>query len=81
VAADLARHEIPVADGDTPDVLRDRLNERYLEEVRALKARLAAGEFPLQEYAGRAEALKERFTLLGLPLPLWTEPAPGPARD
>lgn len=73
VAADLARHRIAVAEGDTAEALRERLNERYLEEVRALKARLAAGEFPLPDYSRHVEALKERYALLGLPLALWTE--------
>ncbi len=53
--------------------MKERLNARYLDEVRQLKARQQAGEIPLREYATHAEALKERYPLLGLPLELWTE--------
>ena len=74
----LARLGVDAAPGDTPERLRERLNERYLEEVRALKQRQQAGEIPLREYARHVQALKERFTLLGLPLASWRE---GPAPD
>ncbi len=70
----LARHGVTVGAGDTPVVLKERLNDLYLEEVRRLKARQRAGEIPLREYAAHAQALKERYPLLGLRLEAWTEP-------
>ena len=73
VAAELARHGIEAAPDDTPEALRELLNDRYLEDVRRLKARQVAGEIPLKEYAGHAQALKEGYPLLGLPLPVWVE--------
>lgn len=69
----LARLGVDAAPGDTPERLRERLNERYLEEVRALKQRQQAGEIALSEYARHVQALKERYSLLGLPLALWAE--------
>jgi len=69
----LAGLGIDAVAGETAERLRERLNERYLEEVRALKRRQQAGEIPLREYAGRVQALEERFTLLGLPVALWSE--------
>jgi hypothetical protein len=74
----LAGFGIVPAPDETPEQLRERLNDRYLEEVRALKQRQQAGEIPLREYAGHVHSLKERFGLLGLPLALWRE---GPAGD
>ena len=74
----LARLGVDAAPDDTPERLRERLNDRYLEEVRALKQRQRAGEIPRPEYARHVQALKERFTLLGLPLASWRA---GPARD
>ncbi len=59
--------------GDTPDALRERLNDAYLEDIRRLKALQWAGEIPLKEYAPRIQTLKDGYTLLGLPLVLWTE--------
>ena len=70
----LAGHGLAVADSDTPTQLKERLNDLYLEEVRRLKARQRAGEIALHDYAAHAQALKESFPLLGLPLDMWTEP-------
>lgn len=70
----LARHGLAVEEGDTPAALKERLNDLYLEDVRRLKARLRTGEIRLLDYAAHAEALKERYPLLGLPLEAWTEP-------
>jgi hypothetical protein len=70
----LAGHGLAVSDTDTPALLKERLNDLYLEEVRRLKARQRAGEIPLRDYATHAQSLKERFPLLGLPLEQWTDP-------
>jgi hypothetical protein len=58
---------------DSPEPLRERLNERYLEEVRALRQRQQAGEIPLRDYARHVRALKERYAVLGWPVSLWVE--------
>ena len=58
---------------EAPERLRERLNERYLDEVRALKRGQQAGEIPRREYARHVQALKERYAVLGLPLTLWRE--------
>jgi len=69
----LACHGVAVEASDTAAALKERLNDLYLEEVRRLKARQRAGEIPVREYAAHAQALKERYPLLGLPLEMWTE--------
>jgi hypothetical protein len=63
-------------EGDTPTSLKERLNEAYLAEVRALRERQRRGEIPITDFAAQADALKQSFALLGLPLPLWEEPEP-----
>jgi len=73
VRDELRRRGIEPGPGDAPEALRERLNDVYLEQVRALRARQAAGEIPLRDYAGAAQSLKESFPLLGLPLALWVE--------
>ena len=73
VAEALRAHGIEPADDDSPESLRERLNDAYLEEVRRLKKRQTAGEIPLRDYAGHVEALRDRFALLGLPLAHWRE--------
>ena len=72
VAEALRAHGIEPAD-EEPAVLRERLNDRYLEEVRRLKERQVGGEIPLRDYASHVTELRDRFTLLGLPLAHWSE--------
>ena len=80
VLAGLVGHGVTPGPGDTPETLREKLNDCYLEDVRRLRERQRAGEIPLREYAGHAGALKDRYPLLSLPLSLWVEDAsPGGA--
>jgi hypothetical protein len=73
VLADLGARGLTPGPDDTPRSLRERLNDRYLEEVRRLRERQRRGEIPLREYAAHVEALKRGYPLLGLPLELWQE--------
>ena len=70
----LAAHGVEVGDEDTPAPLRDRLNDLYLVEVRALRERQRAGLIPLRGYAAAVQELRARFSLLGLPEGDWTIP-------
>ena len=71
VRAALAAHGVEPNDDDTAASLKERLNDVYLVEVRRLRERQRSGEIPLREYAAHAEALKQSFALLGLPLDQW----------
>jgi hypothetical protein len=73
VLAALGAHGIAAEPDADPASLRERMNDLYLEEVRRLRARRQAGEIAKRDYASHVEALRERFPLLSLPLPLWTE--------
>ena len=73
VREELERHGVAVSAGDTPAVLRERLNDLYLEEVRKLRERQRRGEIPLKQYAQHVAGLRDRFPLLGLPLERWDE--------
>ncbi len=73
VREDLERHGVTIGPLDTPATLRERLNDVYVGEVRALRERQTKGEIPLSDYAQHVWALKARFPLLGLPLALWDE--------
>lgn len=74
VARDLARHGIALQPGDTAEIVRDRLNDLYLQAVRAIRERQRAGEIPKADYARQVQALRDEFSLLALPLELWEEP-------
>ncbi len=71
--AELARHGI-APDGDAaPEWVREYVNELYLFEIRRLRERQRAGLIPLSEYARHVEQLRNRYPILSLPLPYWTE--------
>jgi hypothetical protein len=73
VLADLAAHGVEPGEEDSPETLRERLNDAYLVEVRRLRERQRSGEIPLREFGSHVQALKERYPLLGLPLDRWAD--------
>ena len=80
VRASLVRHEVVPADDDTPSSLKERLNDRYLEDVRRLRDRQRGGQITMRDYAERVRELRDDYSLLGLPLELWVEVS-DPARS
>ena len=72
VLDELAAHGLQPAPDTPPQLLRDALRDLYKYEIRVLKARLLAGEFPKSEYAGRVIDLRHRYPLLSVPLEFWT---------
>ena len=70
---ELARHGVDTGPEDTPDTLRERLNDVYVDQVRRLRGASVKGEIPRREYARHVAELKARFPLLALPLELWDE--------
>lgn len=73
VLAALLAHGVRPREGDTPESLRERVNEVYLIEVRRLRERQRAGQIAKGDYAAQVAALKDRFSVLGLPTALWLE--------
>jgi hypothetical protein len=73
VLAEMAGHGIVPRDDTPPEMIREFINDLYVYEIRALKAKLLAGQFPRNEYAGRVEQLRLRYPILSLPLVHWTE--------
>ena len=73
VVQGLMRHGVTPGPDETPESLRDRVNDAYLRDVRLLKQRQKAGEIPLRDYARHVQELKERYPLLGMPLSAWVE--------
>jgi len=71
VMEELAVHGLVPRPGTPPQVLRDALRDLYKYEIKVLKARLLAGEFPKPEYAGRVVQLRRRYPLLSVPMELW----------
>lgn len=73
----LASHGL-IPRAETPPIqLRDAVRDLYRYEIRVLRDRLIAGEFPKHEYAGRVILLRQRYWLLSVPLQLWVAPGSG----
>ena len=71
VLDELAIHGMVPKPCTRPDLIRDYLSDLYRYEIRKLKRRLLAGEFPKQEYLARVVELRIRYPLLSIPVQLW----------
>jgi hypothetical protein len=69
----LAVHGVAPRPDTPPQIVREFINDLYVYEIRRLKARLRAGEFPMSEYANRVDQLRRRYPVLSLPLEYWTD--------
>ena len=59
---------------DTPAaLLREQINDLYRIEIRKLRDRCRAGEFPMTELAPRVVELRKRYLLLSIPIERWKE--------
>jgi len=57
---------------DTPlAVLREQISDLYRIEIRRLRDRCRAGEFPVTELAPRVVELRRRYVLLSIPVERW----------
>jgi hypothetical protein len=57
---------------DTPTaLLREQINDLYRIEIRTLRDRCRAGEFPTTELATRVVELRKRYLLLSIPIERW----------
>lgn len=67
----LAAHGLRPKD-DTPAArLREQINDLYRHEIRVLRDRCRAGEFPVKELAPRVVELRKRYILLSIPTAQW----------
>lgn len=71
VLEELTVHGLSPGPETSPQVLRNAMRDLYKYEIKVLKARLLAGEFPKGEYAGRVIQLRRRYPLLSIPLEIW----------
>ena len=75
----LARHGLAPRGDTSPQVLRDAVNDLYRFEIRRLRRRLLAGEFPKSEYIGKVLELRGKYLLLSMPMDEWTVEAAEPS--
>jgi hypothetical protein len=75
VLDELARHGLRPTDTTTPERLREQINDLYRYEIRKLRDRCRAGEFPTRELPGRVVELRKRYLLLSVPIARWIDNA------
>lgn len=68
---ELARHGLRPRPGTTPERLREQINDLYRIEIRKLRDRCRAGEFPTRELPQHVIALRRRYLLLSIPMTQW----------
>jgi len=67
----LAAHGLRPKDDTPPARLREQINDLYRHEIRLLRDRCRAGEFPVTELAARVVELRKRYILLSIPTAQW----------
>ncbi len=73
VADELARHGLRPGPDTTPEQLREQIHDLYLYEIRRLRDRCRAGEFPTRDLPAHVIELRRHYILLSIPLAQWLE--------
>ena len=66
VLARLWAHGVQPTAHTRPDLVRDYVRDLYKYEIRSLRERYLHRDFPKTEYAGRVDALRQRYPVLAL---------------
>jgi hypothetical protein len=70
---ELATHGLRPTSETPPEKLREQINDLYRYEIRQLRDRCRAGEFPMRELPLRVIELRKRYLLLSIPMARWIE--------
>lgn len=68
----LAGHGLRPRADTPPERLRDAISDLYRHEIRRLRDRCRAGEFPVSDLSSQVVALRRRYVLLSIPVARWT---------
>ena len=71
----LAGHGLCPNPDTPPAAVREALSDLYRYEIRRLKRRLLAGEFPKEDYSPRVIQLRRQYWLLSIPVHHWAREA------
>ncbi len=72
VLEELERHGLKPRPDTSTARLREQINDLYRIEIRRLRDRCRAGEFPTQELPAHVIELRKRYILLSISTALWT---------
>ena len=70
---ELARHGLRPGPGTSTSRLREQINDLYRIEIRTLRDRCRAGEFPIRDLPKHVVELRRRYILLSIPIENWIE--------
>jgi hypothetical protein len=73
VLDELLRHGLRPGPQTSAELLREQIHDLYIVEIRTLRDRCRAGEFPPRELPGHVVELRKRYMLLSIPTEFWTE--------
>ena len=70
---ELARHGLRPGPDTSAARLREQINDLYRFEIRRLRDRCRAGEFPTHDLSKHVVELRGRYILLSIPMEDWIE--------
>jgi hypothetical protein len=70
---ELARHGLRPGPDTSTVRLREQINDLYRIEIRTLRDRCRAGEFPIDDLATHVVELRRRYILLSIPIENWID--------
>ena len=73
VLDELARHGLRPRPNTSAARLRELINDLYRFEIRKLRDRCRAGEFPIHDLSKHVMELRSRYILLSIPIQNWIE--------
>lgn len=71
VLDELAKHGLRPLPTTAPEKLREQINDLYRIEIRRLRDRCRAGEFPIRDLPAHVIELRKRYVLLSIPIARW----------
>ena len=77
VLAALLGHGAAPTSVTRPELVHEFVSDLYRYEIRRLRGRLLAKEFPRTEYASRVVALRMRYRVIAMRPQEWVEPRTG----
>ena len=73
VLDELLNHGLCPGPRTSAERLREQIHDLYIIEIRKLRDRCRAGEFPPRELPAHVVELRKRYVLLSIPVELWLE--------
>lgn len=69
----LLQHGVRPTSRTPPELVRDFVRDLYRYEIRRLRERYMAGEFPKAQYSGRVDLLRRQYPVLAQRACEWLE--------